>query len=473
MDVAACGPIGPAKINSGPSAVSNGTGEGGIGFGALLGVAATFTSSASVAGAEAPVGASPVLSTILTAADPAVSGGELIVPAPPAQQPAADATKASLLASTAPVVTTALDTLTAEMQSGATVDKPTEASIPQGDDAGKTEAVAPDVKLDSTRSDIPVEIPTPAISVPGGQLDAGEASGLMADEPLEEQFNGLRTSDRPTEDPTGALADAMVDPAVLASNKPHLMQATMQPQLQVEPQTDQAHPEELQDLASTSKQPGQSAKEAQTAGPTSAGGSAEPAAQPFPQLARNASADQPQANAVSLPGATNSASQQAPLGQHPAAPAQAHIPHQPVMPFRADKVAREMGLEIARRMSAGNEELVIRLDPAELGRINIRMAVNEHGHLRAVVAADAPSVLDALRSDISELTRALEQAGVRTDSQSFRFDRGGSGDSGGHWQQRYQQQASTRPGGDHASAIAEDEHAYRPMATNGRINVMA
>lgn len=144
------------------------------------------------------------------------------------------------------------------------------------------------------------------------------------------------------------------------------------------------------------------------------------------------------------------------------------------MAFRPDKIAREMGLEVARRVSAGGDELLIRLDPAELGRINIRMSVNEQGHLRAVVAAEAPAVLDAIRGDVSELNRALEQAGVRTDSQSFRFDRGGGGDQSGQWQQRYQKQnAGTDQGQTSSFAGNDDQPAYRSMATTGRVNMMA
>lgn len=214
----------------------------------------------------------------------------------------------------------------------------------------------------------------------------------------------------------------------------------------------------------------------------------EPAAEPSTRMMHNAALDraplQPNAAPAPLPPAQ-------PGGQAVAAPLPAAgpmptttVPQPPVpatqaeaspmVSFQADKVAREMGIQIARRVASGGDELVIRLDPAELGRINIRMSVNEQGQLRAVVAADAPSVVETIRSDISELTRALEQAGVRTDSQSFRFDRGGNGDPGGQWQQRYQQQNSANRNGESSGiAMADDETAYRPLAMNGRINMMA
>ncbi|MEW9854509.1 flagellar hook-length control protein FliK [Novosphingobium sp. M1R2S20] len=208
----------------------------------------------------------------------------------------------------------------------------------------------------------------------------------------------------------------------------------------------------------------------------------EPASEGFARMVTSAAPERIQqqpasATPASLPAGTpapQAAAQPLPAPQQQPVYLHAATQSHPTVSFRDDKVAREMGLEIARRVSAGGDELVIRLDPAELGRINIRMTVNEHGHLRAVVAADTPSVLDAIRNDISDLNRALEQAGVRTDGQSFRFDRGGSGDSGSQWQQRYQQQQSGNRDNEHTGlATAEDPASYRPMATNGRINMMA
>lgn len=211
---------------------------------------------------------------------------------------------------------------------------------------------------------------------------------------------------------------------------------------------------------------------------TSNGGAAAHSSQPASSLAGVSqqaalSTSAPPGTPPSLPAASVApAAVPAPPAAMPDAVSAAAERH-PAMSFRADKVAREMGVEIARRISKGGQELVIRLDPAELGRISIRMSVNEQGQLRAIVAADAPSVVDAIRNDISELSRAIEQAGIRTDSQSFRFDRGGSGEPGGQWQQRYQQPNSPTRHEEQAGSPADDTGSYRPLATNGRINMMA
>ncbi|MCW3798836.1 flagellar hook-length control protein FliK [Sphingomonas sp. BN140010] len=89
-----------------------------------------------------------------------------------------------------------------------------------------------------------------------------------------------------------------------------------------------------------------------------------------------------------------------------------------------------LGVAIARQVKNGQEELTVRMDPAELGRIELKLAFDESGSLRVVVSADSTTVMDAMRRDLTEITRALNDAGVRADGQSFRFERA-SGDPGG------------------------------------------
>ena len=154
--------------------------------------------------------------------------------------------------------------------------------------------------------------------------------------------------------------------------------------------------------------------------------------------------------------------------------AQAQQPHHAVVAARPGQVGRDMGVEIARHMAAGREELIVRMDPAELGRVDVRMTFDRDGGLRALVTADSQVALDMLRREAGDLNRALSEAGVRTDSQSFRFDsRGGEG---GQFAQRGQQDG--RSGGDgHArggqGADEDDVPQYQRLMTSGRVDVMA
>lgn len=160
----------------------------------------------------------------------------------------------------------------------------------------------------------------------------------------------------------------------------------------------------------------------------------------------------------------------------PLAPA---IPVTPVIEARPGQIGHDVGVAIAHRLSAGGEELVVRLVPAELGRIEVRMSFDERSGLRAVIAADSPVALDMLRRDSADLSRALSDAGVRSDSQSLRFQTDG-GNGGGNGSAGNQQRNPWRDADAHAGRAQRDDIAgdaapiaYRPIRTSGSYNLLA
>jgi flagellar hook-length control protein FliK len=97
---------------------------------------------------------------------------------------------------------------------------------------------------------------------------------------------------------------------------------------------------------------------------------------------------------------------------------------------RAAAIGEDVGIAIVRHADSGSGDvLVIRLDPAELGKIEVRLRMDEARQLSAEVTADQPATLDLLRRDSDNLTRALNDAGFRADDQSLRFDSRGFGQS--------------------------------------------
>ena len=132
------------------------------------------------------------------------------------------------------------------------------------------------------------------------------------------------------------------------------------------------------------------------------------------------------------------------------------------------QLARDVGRAIARQLGAAGHELLIRLDPAQLGRIDVRLSFDDLGTLRAVVGAETAQVLDLLRRDSADLGRALADAGVRSDSQSFRFeDRGGD--------QRQDRPQPQRPRGIKAEDLPDVPGAdrFQPLRWRGQMNVIA
>ncbi|MEA2977281.1 MAG: flagellar hook-length control protein FliK [Alphaproteobacteria bacterium] len=80
-----------------------------------------------------------------------------------------------------------------------------------------------------------------------------------------------------------------------------------------------------------------------------------------------------------------------------------------------------LALEISARAQTGKNRFEIRLDPPELGRINVRLDVDRDGHVTSHLLVDRADTLDLLRRDASNLERALQQAGLKTSDNSLQF----------------------------------------------------
>jgi flagellar hook-length control protein FliK len=143
------------------------------------------------------------------------------------------------------------------------------------------------------------------------------------------------------------------------------------------------------------------------------------------------------------------------------------------------QMGHDMGVAIARHVRTdGGEAMTVRLDPRDLGRIEVRMHFDDDGVLRAVVSADNPASLDLLRRDSADLNRALGDAGVRADQQSLRFDTragtGGGNNGTADGQPRQHQPASPYYSDDaDADGGADIDPVWRPLNPRGRIDLMA
>ncbi len=145
---------------------------------------------------------------------------------------------------------------------------------------------------------------------------------------------------------------------------------------------------------------------------------------------------------------------------------------QPVIAAQPGRLGHDLGVEVVRRISAGGDQLVVHLSPAELGRIEVRMSFDDRGGLSTVFAADKPAALDMLRRDSADLSRALNDAGFRSETHVLRFD---SGERGSGGQPRTPWQTATPRQGNGADVEPEifDQTAFRTLQTRGRYNLMA
>jgi flagellar hook-length control protein FliK len=93
-----------------------------------------------------------------------------------------------------------------------------------------------------------------------------------------------------------------------------------------------------------------------------------------------------------------------------------------------------LALQIAVSAQSGRSRFEIRLDPAELGRIDVRVDVDRHGQLTSHLTVEKPETLAMLRQDAPQLQRALDNAGFKTGDGGLQFslrDQSSSGQNAG------------------------------------------
>jgi hypothetical protein len=114
---------------------------------------------------------------------------------------------------------------------------------------------------------------------------------------------------------------------------------------------------------------------------------------------------QPGFNPVAPPAAQAAATWTAP---HAASPGEA-------VPLAAVPVV------IVARVEAGEKHFQIRLDPPDLGRIDVQLSVDSSGRATSHLVVDRADTLDLLRRDAPSLERALQSAGLTTDDGALQF----------------------------------------------------
>lgn len=95
----------------------------------------------------------------------------------------------------------------------------------------------------------------------------------------------------------------------------------------------------------------------------------------------------------------------------------------PSMPHTAPAPAPAVpvSLGIAKALADGKSRITVRLDPPELGRVEVRLDFAGDGTVRAMIRADSHHALELLQRDARHLERALTDSGLRADSGSLSF----------------------------------------------------
>jgi chemotaxis protein MotD len=155
--------------------------------------------------------------------------------------------------------------------------------------------------------------------------------------------------------------------------------------------------------------------------------------------------DAPQADiALSAPKSAPAPQQQVSIPTEPvqAAPAPAAASVQasaaasaaPQPQAQAEVPLANLGAAIAARAMGGAKTFEIRLDPAELGRVDVQLNVGHDGKADATITVHRPETLALLLRDSQNLERTLRDSGLDVSNSSLNFSlkgEGRQGDGGG------------------------------------------
>jgi len=118
-----------------------------------------------------------------------------------------------------------------------------------------------------------------------------------------------------------------------------------------------------------------------------------------------------------------------------------------------------LAVQIAATAQSGKSRFEIRLDPADLGRIDVRLDVDRQGQVTSHLTVEKPETLSMLRQDAPQLQQALNDAGLKAGSNGLQFslrDQSASGQQ--NWQNNNQSSNAQR------LVVSEDNNVSASLA---------
>lgn len=145
---------------------------------------------------------------------------------------------------------------------------------------------------------------------------------------------------------------------------------------------------------------------------------------------------------------------------------QAGMSNQPLDPNQADSVVNiklamqngklaqnvplnSMAFQMSKQFNRGNSEFQIRLDPAELGRINVKLTVKQGGNVKAHMVVERNDVFELMQRDARALERALSEAGFDGEKVEIELSLDQNAQNGGTFAENFFDQPQDQKSGGH------------------------
>ena len=132
-----------------------------------------------------------------------------------------------------------------------------------------------------------------------------------------------------------------------------------------------------------------------------------------------------------------------------------------------------LAVEIAASVQSGKTRFEVRLDPADLGRIDVRIDVDRNGQVTSHLTVEKPETLSMLQQDAPQLQQALNDAGLKTGSGGLQFslrDQSSSGQNSGNQTDGNAQQLVINEDDSVPAAIAGQSYG-RMLGASGGIDI--
>ena len=112
----------------------------------------------------------------------------------------------------------------------------------------------------------------------------------------------------------------------------------------------------------------------------------------------------------------------------------------------------QVAMKIAQ-LPSGKQNITVHLDPADLGKVDVKVEWNKDGRAHISISAENKDTLEMLKSDMGSLQRSLSDSGIKADASNLQFDLKGQENFAGQFAQQNQQKNDGNNNAQHSSDI--------------------
>lgn len=133
---------------------------------------------------------------------------------------------------------------------------------------------------------------------------------------------------------------------------------------------------------------------------------------------------------------------------------------------------QSVAIQIAAKAQNGAQQFEIRLNPPELGRVDVRLEFTKDGQVNTHLIVERAETLDLLSKDARQLEQALQQAGVNIENDGLTFSLKDQGDNNQNQANEFDRQDNEQNASLNAEELQIDTNViYRQLSSNSAIDI--